>query len=177
MPWMTCADAALIAKTQFINADNFNKLVKYMEDKYPEFLLDKERAETKEDIYFEYSGYGPMVGAQPRMKFLLPTSTLRLDCVDVTTWIAELKEAVKRKFQDGTEYYKLYSRFTCLILTPEERESLLFQLIRQEEKANKEAGEFFNKLQEAYDKIEYSFENLFPKIPIITLPPEDNPEK
>ena len=178
MPWMICSDSTMTTKTQFINANNFNKLLTYMAEKHPDFTLNEDRAELREQIFFEYGGSGSLVGAQPKMNFLLPTSTLRLDCIDVPKWIEELKTSVKRKFSDDTEYYKIYSRLACLILTPEERDTLLFQLSRQKDRANKESKEFFERLHAVYERLEYSYDHPMPKdIPIITLPPEDDPEK
>lgn len=177
MPWMICADASMNTKTQFINANNFNRLITYMESKYPEFSLDVSRADLEEQIFFEYGGTGALVGAQPKMNFLLPTSTLRLDCLDVPKWIKELKQSVRREFHDGTPYYKVYSRFACLILTPAERESLLFQLARQEDKANRESKEFFEDLHKSYEKMEYNYNFPFPVIDLDQLkPPDDDPE-
>jgi hypothetical protein len=176
MTWMICADKSMHTKTQFINAQLINQLIEHMEEKYPEFIFDMDRAELEEKVYFEYGGYGAFVGNQPKMEFLLPDSILRLDCLDVPKWIEELKGAVPKQFKDGTKYYKVYSRMTCLILTEMEKESLLFQLQRKEEQADKESKDFFDELQKIYDKINYASYEVQENFPVIELPPDDEPE-
>ena len=63
--------------------------------------------------------------------------------------LSELQNAEERQFEDGEPYYKFYSRWSCLVLTPAHRRQLIDQINLHMEEAKKQGEEFFGKLEEA----------------------------
>jgi hypothetical protein len=167
MSWWVCVDASMQCKTQFINADLSNALTKYMRDKYTSFVLDEEKSEYRDKIFFEPGGHGPYILSQPKMIFeLYRGSQLQIDCAEIDTWIDLLRTSKRRKFID-MEYIKLYSRFACLILTVPEKESLVFQMSGRRKEAVEETEKFEEGMKSAYKLMETGpFNSLFPKIDI-----------
>jgi hypothetical protein len=157
MPWFVCRDATFHYKVHTVNADLKGQLIKDLEDRGDGFELSED-SEITEEQFFEPGGYGMYHLNQPRTNFELGDKELRIDCAKVPELLSTLRSAACRTFDDGTEYYKLYSRFHCLVLSKMERESLLFQLVGRLGKATQEADEFFDAAEERWQKAKAAYE-------------------
>lgn len=170
MSWWNCIDSTCHFPRQIINVNYINQLVTYLESREEPFEVDFERSGYDEKVAFELGGFGAYIGTQPRMTIDIFDSQLTVDCADVPEWIRILKENLRRKFEDGTEYIIIPARMRCLILTLPERESLLFQLSGRLQEAREESQRFHDGLQAAYDLMETGpFTSMFPTIDIKNL--------
>jgi len=77
---------------------------------------------------------------QPRAIFDVGSKKLHLDVIKAEEMLFELNNAEEKNFSDGSHYYKLYSRFHCLVLNPAERNELIFQLREQLEGLSAQAN-------------------------------------
>lgn len=127
MPWFNYHDKTFHVKRHSID-DSLRPLL--TEDLKAQFEAElwEEESTTKQEIFFEPGGYGMYYTNQPRVVFTVGGKNLRIDVIKTEELLLDLQNAKKETFTDGTEYYKFFSRFHCLVLTVPEREELLFQL-------------------------------------------------
>ncbi len=130
---------------------------------------DPEKCRMDEQVYFEPGGYGMYHLKQPKMCFEVQGKQLELDCVKVFELLSELTLAKRRHFADGTGYYKLHSRFNCLVLSVAEREELLFVLRGKEAEATALAETFFEEAEHTWQKMKAEYEADGKQFPIIRL--------
>jgi len=175
MTWFRCVDRTFNFKPQFINKSYSSHLVEDMESRDKGFEISAKDSSFEEEIRFELGGYGMYAMNQPRMKFELGEHTLEIDCAQISDWIEKLKESKQRQFHDGTKYIKLYSRFVCLILTQEERESLLFQMAGKENIAQSLADSFFDELKTSFTKMKKEYKDEHGKDFPLVSDPENGP--
>jgi len=176
MTWFKCVDKNCYFKVQYINAFLASQLVADMEARpNTDFRLSGNLSELSEEIHFELGGYGNYAYAQPRHTFLLGDSKLRVDDQQALDWLLKLKSAKQRTFADGTKYIKLHSRFCCLVLTQEERESLLFQMKGKLQEMQTASDAF---LEQTWTKMRKNYEEEhgqeFPIVRATDLLPKDS---
>jgi len=91
--------------------------------------------------FFEVYG-GPCLVDRPLEDFTVDGNILRVPCDNVGGLLNRLEENPLRIFEDGSKYYKIHGPYWCLVLTPEERDSLLNQCRKIVESAEERANAF-----------------------------------
>jgi hypothetical protein len=93
----------------------------------------------------------------------------------------ELQRVETRKFSDGQEYFKIHGSYQCLVLTPEQRDTLLetmYDMLPDVRKRSEEADEEFSRrLALARDrgaKVISARDKKDPRVVRVTDPPKDN---
>ena len=151
MTWLRCVDKTLNFKVQIINNRLQAQLIENMLSRDKDFEFDIEKSTLPDSVTFELGGYGIYATSQPRISFNLIDTVLTIDCGQISAWIEKLKKSKIRVFSDGTKYIKIHARFSCLILTQDERESLIFQMTGKEKEASLAADEFFGNLKKLWN--------------------------
>ena len=115
---------------------------------------------------------------QPRRGFNLTPGKLIIDCAQAFEWMMSLKDAETRTFSNGQKYSVFYHRFLCLILSEEDKQSLLFQLRGQVDAMNAESDAFLDKAAKAWEKQKKDYKEKTGKdIPILRLDDVLDPNK
>lgn len=174
MTWFVCVDKTFSLKTHFANSYLSSRLIEALENREDEttFTLDEKNSRLEGKISYELGGYGMYALNQPRHTFDIGGNLLEIDDQQAQEWMTSLKDAKRRTFADGTEYIKLYSRFSCLVLTQEERESLLFQIKGKLPEMNAASDEFLEKFEESWAKMTKDNGGVPPIIRLKDLEPD-----
>jgi len=143
MAWFVYIDAKWNVKPHFVATQFKDSLDKYLVDKY-DSEMSEELSRFEEKVRFEPGGYGIYAMNQPRMLLNALGSPLEIDCSKLEHFFEILKAAKGKRFADGSEYFKLYSRMSCLVLSASQRETLLFQAWGKIDEAEELADNFFN---------------------------------
>lgn len=156
MSWIKMMDKHFHVKVHYCNRPLFPLMAEDLFERYgaePSLEL----SEITDEVYFEPGGYGMYSMNQPRMRFDVGGNTLELDSAKVFECLVELKNAEQQRFVDGTEYVTLFSRFSCLVLSIPERESLMFQLQGKLKEANAQADAFFDEAEAGWKAMTESY--------------------
>jgi len=142
MSWFVFIDAKWIVKPHFVSMPLKEQLTEQLSAKYSSVPSDT-LCREQDQVRFEPGGYGIYAMAQPRMLLNAHGCPLEIDCAKMLDFFEALKEAKGKRFSDGTEYFKLYSRMSCLALSAGQRETLLFQASGRLAEAEERADDFF----------------------------------
>lgn len=113
------------AKIHFATSSSAMQLAIDLKDRfYGEFPVES----INNVLYWELGYIGPKIMHQPTVVVRTMNNPIELDCRQVDPIIEVLRVPSSRKFYDGTKYIKLYNSNTCLVLTEDEREDLLYEL-------------------------------------------------
>lgn len=168
MTWSEHHDTLLRTKAHSVDTALLELLKEDLATRYgAEFAPEYQR--ENEETSFEPGGYGMYYLHQPKIVFTLGTKKLTIDKIKVDELLFELQAAKAKRFSDGTIYYKLYSRFHCLVLSCLDREQLLDQIAKQIETIREEANLWLEAREKIHQvsKLKYEAEqgkNSFPLI-------------
>jgi len=149
--WSTCRDKSFYFKAHLVDEQLVELLVEDLQQRHPGFLPKLSRSQS---AFFEPGGYGMYALKQPKLFFSLGEKELKLDAVKVAELALDLRLAKPRSFSDGTVYYKVHSRYCCLVLTEQDRGVLLTELDAKREEAEQQADIFFGAQKEVFAEYE-----------------------
>ena len=117
------------------------------------FELHPEYSRFEDKLHFELGGTGMYATNQPRTTYDIGGGLqLQIDDAQAHDWILNLKQAEERVLGDGTKYIKLYSAYSCLVLTVEERNSLQSQLADDMDRLNASSDKFLTDFEASWQK-------------------------
>jgi hypothetical protein len=92
---------------------------------------------------------GWMIESRPVEEFKISGMIFSVPCEHVHIFASQLRKLEPRYFgkgSRGSEYYKLHSKWNCIVLTPTIKERLQAELEAREDDADKRATEFFESI-------------------------------
>ena len=170
MTWFIYHDKKYAVKTHTIDYTLRHLLEQDLSDRYGAVMAE-EACKEVEETFFEPGGYGMYYLKQPRTIFTVGGKTLKLDVIKAEEMLFELQDAKRKSFSDGTEYYKLYSRFHCLVVSVAEREELLFQMRGQIDALRAQGDQWLDEREQEWQKnvLEHEKEHGKGSYPIVRV--------
>lgn len=101
----------------------------------------KKRALWVRHIFFDQPG--GVITTAPKQVINVDGLIYETWCDEVSYTANKLRRAEVRRFKGGLRYYKFHAFYRCLVLTPEQRDTMVRELDKAEDSATRRTQEFF----------------------------------
>lgn len=126
MTWWKCIDKTYKFKRNHINSKLSAQLLKALSEEGTAFKASLDEPYLEDTLLFNINHFSKHFS---RITFKLrDNSSLSISCADVSALLELLKSAEKKTFTDSVDYYAVTTSIANLILSADERESLIFQV-------------------------------------------------